>query len=258
MNIIQNKEGWYGIEQDTHVFKWICESGRLDHDMHLIPIIESMLSPGMIVIDAGALYGDHSIAYARAVSSNGAVIAIEPNPMAFECLSKNAEKFQSPMFLMNLALCDHANHGLTAIHRMEDANIGASKVNSESKDATPSSIEKQIHLASLDGIVEAANLERLDFCKLDIEGYEFEALKGFRRSIVKFKPGLVIEMNSFALSQQGSCYKDIYDFLLSVNYSWRIIQPDAVGSSMQYDVFAWPNLIETPKLLKAERITPII
>lgn len=246
------KEGWHIIEGDSHVGKWIEDSGRLDHDQHLIPLIESMLQIGMVVIDAGALYGDHSLAYARAVSSSGAVIAIEPNPMAFECLSKNAERFQSPMFLMNLALCDHANSGGKAIHVMEDMNIGASQVKKDK--SNDSKIEKEITTASLDAIVEGANLERLDFAKLDIEGYEYEALKGFRRSIVKFRPGLVIEMNSFALSQQGSCYKDIYDFLLSVNYSWRIIQPEAGGGSPQYDVFAWPNLIETPKLVKVEKI----
>lgn len=248
MKTKQTKEGWYIIEGDTHVGKWIEESGRLDHDRHIIPLIEEMLKPGMIVIDAGALYGDHSIAYARAVSSGGAVIAIEPNPLAFECLSKNAEKFQAPMFCMNLALCDHEHHGGVAVHIMEDANVGASRVKDglENKSGV---IEKEIKTASLDGIVEAAQLERLDFCKMDIEGFEFKALQGFRRSIAKFKPLMMIEMNSFALSQQGSCYKDIYDLLLELNYSWRIAQPEAVGSSLQYDILCWPNLIEKVKTI---------
>lgn len=253
MNTRQTKEGWYIIDGDTHVGKWIEDSGRLDHDRHIIPLIEEMLKPGMIAIDAGALYGDHSIAYARAVSSQGAVIAIEPNPLAFECLSKNAEKFQAPMYCMNLAICEHDKHGGKAIHIMEDANIGASQVKDGST-SKPGVIEKEIPTASLDGIVEAANLERLDFCKLDIEGHEFKALQGFRRSITRFKPLLVIEMNSWALSQQDTSYKDIYDLLLSLNYSWRIIQPEAKGGDQQYDILCWPNAIETIKLLKAERL----
>lgn len=244
MNIKQTKEGWHIIEQDSHVGKWIEETGRLDHDRFLIPLIESMLKPGMVAIDAGALYGDHSIAYARAVSTEGAVIAIEPNPLAFECLSKNAEKFQSPMFCMNVALCDHADHGKTAVHVMEGMNIGASQC--KEGEVKNSTLEKEIALASLDGIVESASLDRLDFCKLDIEGFELKALNGFRRSMAKFRPVLVIEMNSFALSQQGASYKEIYDLLLGLNYDWRIIQPEAKGGDQMYDVLAWPNLIEKP------------
>lgn len=249
MKTKQTKEGWHIIEGDSHVGKWIEESGRLDHDQFLIPLIESTLKPGMIVIDAGALYGDHSIAYARAVSSSGAVIAIEPNPLAFECLSKNAERFQSPMFCMNLALCDNEHHGGVAIHIMEEANIGASQVKEGKTGDARGVIEKEIKTASLDGIVEGASLERLDFCKLDIEGFEFKALQGFRRSIAKFKPLMLIEMNSFALSQQGSCYKDIYDLLLELNYSWRIVQPEAGGGSPIYDILCWPNLIEKIKTI---------
>lgn len=251
MKIIQTKEGWNIIDIDSHVGKWIQESGRLDHDRHLIPIIEDLLKPGMVAIDAGALYGDHTIAYCRAVSSEGAVIAIEANKMAFECLSKNAEKFQSPVFCMNLALGE--SHGGEAVHVMEE-NVGASKV-SDSQKTEVSKTESKIKTASIDGIAIDANLERLDFIKIDCEGWEFRILKGARNSLKKFRPVMMIEMNSFALSLQDACYKDIYDFLLELGYSWRIVQPEAGGGSPQYDILCWPNP-EKPKLYKAEKIAP--
>lgn len=254
MKIKQTKEGWHIIEGDSHVGKWIEESGRLDHDQHLCPLIESMLKPGMVAIDAGALYGDHTIAYARAVSSEGAVLAFEANKMAFECLSKNAEKFQSPVFCMNLALGE--SHGGEAVHIMEE-NVGASKV-SDSKKSEPSKMETTIKTASIDGIVIDANLDRLDFIKIDCEGWEFKILKGAKNSLKKFRPVMLIEMNSFALSLQDSCYKDIYDFLLELGYQWRIVQPEAGGGSPQYDILCWPNPEpEKPKLYKAEVINPV-
>lgn len=244
MNIIQNKEGWWGIEQDTHVFRWVCESGRLDHDRHLIPLIQEILKPGMIAIDAGALYGDHTIAYAASVGNEGAVFAIEPNPMAFECLSKNAEKFQSPVFCMNLCLGEE--HGAEAIHIMSD-NVGASRMTE--KDCKPDElpddrIEKTIRTASLDGIVRDSGIDRLHFIKIDCEGWEYRILRGARDTLRQFKPLLMIEMNSWALAQQGSCYKDIYDFLLQQNYSWRIVQSELKGGDLQYDILCWPNVIE--------------
>lgn len=244
MNTKQTKEGWWIIEQDTHVGRWIEESGELSHDRFLIPVACSNLKPGGVVMDCGALYGDHTIAYARVTGSEGAVIAIEPNPMAFECLTKNAEKFESTIVLLNVCLGEE--HGAEAIHIMSD-NVGASRMTE--KDCTPeelpdSRIENKIKTASIDGICRDAALEKLDFIKLDIEGWEYKALRGARDTLKNFRPLLLIEMNSWALSQQGSCYKDIYDLLLKENYSWRIVQPDCKGGDAMYDILAWPNLIE--------------
>lgn len=246
MNIIQTKEGWHIIEGDSHVGKWIEETGKLDHDEFLIPIACDNMKPGWIVFDCGALYGDHSIAYARTVGKEGVVFSIEANKMAYDCLCKNAEKFESTVLCMNLALCDR--HGGVAIHIMEE-NVGASRVIDPSKeDEFSEKVEREVKSASIDGICEAAMLDRLNFIKIDCEGFEFKILRGARKSIQSFKPILLIEMNSWALTQQDACYKDIYDFLLEMNYDWRIVQPNCKGGDAQYDIMAWPNLIEKPKL----------
>lgn len=248
MNTIQTKEGWYIIEQDTHVGKWIIDQKKLDHDDFLIPIACSNIKPGSVVIDCGALYGDHTIAYARAVGGDGAVLAIEANKLAFDCLTKNAERFQSPVFCMNLALGQH--HGGKAVHIMEDVNIGASHVISgSSTKESPDKIEREVSLASIDGIASDANLEKLDFIKIDCEGWEYNILRGAHEVLKKFRPILLIEMNSWALSLQDASYKDIYDFLIEMNYSWRIVQPDLKGGDQQYDIMAWPNQIEKLSLV---------
>lgn len=250
MNTIRTNEGWWIIEGDTHVGKWIIEKQKLDHDEFLIPIACSGLKLGMVVMDCGALYGDHTIAYARAVSNDGVVIAIEANPMAFDCLAKNAQLFQSPVFCMNLALGEE--HGGDAVHLMID-NVGASQVTAKADvpaNLPKNRIETIVKTASIDGIVSDARLERLDFIKIDCEGFEYRILRGAKATLNKFKPALLIEMNSWALSQHGACYKDIYDYLLDRNYSWRIVQPDCKGADAQYDIYAWPNLVEQQAIIK--------
>lgn len=255
MNIIKTKEGWSIIEGDTHLGKWIQETGRLDHDNFLPHIAVENIPVGGIVIDAGAMYGDHTILYSRKVGQDGCVIAIEANPLAFQCLSENAKLFQGPTICMNLALGD--NHGGVAVHIMDDCNVGACTVSGSIDGAyVNEKVEKEVRTATIDGIVHDANLERVDFIKIDCEGWEFKILKGGERTLKHFKPKLLIEMNSFTLSQQECSYKDIYDFLLSLNYSWRIVQPQCKGGDQQYDIMCWPNIIETPKLLKAQKISP--
>lgn len=251
MKIAQTNEGWYGIEGDSHVFEWMKQNKKLDHDEFLIPIACSNMLPGWVVMDCGALYGDHSIAYARTIGKDGVVIAIEANKMAFDCLVKNAEKFESTVLCMNLALGED-QHGGDAIHIMSD-NVGASQV--DTKKDTPENlpanrIETIVKTATIDGIAKDADLQVLHFCKIDCEGFEFKILKGAKETLKRFKPILLIEMNSWALSQQDACYKDIYDFLIEMNYAWRIVQPECKGGDQIYDIMAWPNLIEKARIIK--------
>lgn len=255
MNIITTKEGWSVIEEDTHVGTWIRDTGRLDHDAFLVPIAVANIVPGSIVIDCGALYGDHTIAYAKKVGPNGCVMAIEANPLAFRCLTENAKKFEGPTICMNLALCD--NHGGTAVHILDECNVGASQVlNGKSTEESPKKVEIEVRTASIDGIVYDANLDRKTpmFIKIDCEGWEYKILQGAKNTLKEFKPILLIEINTWALSQQDTSAKEIYDFLLSLNYAWRIVQPELNGSAPQYDVMAWPNQLEPLRLLKAEKI----
>lgn len=235
MKIAQSKEGWWGIESDTHVFKWICDTGKLDHDDHLIPLACLNIPTGGVVIDAGALYGDHTIAYCRKVSTEGTVIAIEASPVAFSCLQKNAEKFQSDVLLINAALGE--THGDKALHCIEEGNLNAGM-------ATVSEEDKKgviIPTVSIDGLVKDSGLSRLDFIKIDCEGYEYKILKGAKGTLKTLKPKMLIEINSFALSQQGSTDRDIYELLLECGYQWQIVQPEAKGGDAMFDILCWIN-----------------
>lgn len=238
MNTKITKEGWMIIEQDTHVGKWIEESGKLDHDEFMIPLAVSNIPIGGVAMDLGALYGDHSVGYARKLGETGTLIAVEAGEMAYRCLLHNAKKFECPTICIHAAVCD--NHGGKAMHSVHEENLGASRINEEE----PKAVE--IRTVSIDGIVKDADLSRLDFIKIDCEGFEYKILQGAVGTLKHFKPILMMEINLGALVQQGDTDKKIYDFLLGMNYSWRILQSDCTGSSPQFDILAWANLIQLP------------
>lgn len=235
MNTKQTKEGWWIIEGDSHIGRWVEETGRLNHDNFLPELACANIPTGGVVIDAGALYGDHTIAYCRKVSTGGTVIAIEANPVAYQCLVKNAEKFQSDVICIHAALGE--THGGQALHCIQEGNlnVGMATVSEEDKRGMI------IPTVSIDGLVKDASLTRLDFLKLDVEGYEYKVLKGAQGTLKSLKPKMLIEINSFALSQQGSTDRDIYDLLLECGYCWQIVQPEATGSSPQFDILCWIN-----------------
>ena len=53
-------------------------------------------------------------------------------------------------------------------------------------------------------------VEKIDLIHLDIEGYEFEALKGAKELIERDKPIIILEIDSRAV--------DYNNFMLSINY----------------------------------------
>lgn len=242
-------EGWQVIDGDL-ISGWVESEKDLQHDKFLPVIACANMPEGGIVIDCGANIGSHTVAYSRRVGKDGAVIAIEAGKLAFDCLVENSKKFENSVLCINAAVCDV--HGGTAIHSVNEVNVGGSVVSDENKEGVESN---KIRTISLDGLIQDMNLKKLDFIKIDCEGYELKILKGAKHTLRKFKPILLIEMNSFRLQENGASYKDIYDLLLEENYSWRIVQPELKGGDLQYDVLCWPNIvIQTSRVLPGDSL----
>jgi FkbM family methyltransferase len=202
------------IDGDTHISKWVEESGRLDHDQYALPIILKHIKDGDYVVDAGAFIGDHTIAYLNAVrSAGGRVYAFEPNPSAFECLTVNCKD----AYCFRSGLGDKEEF----ISIKQSENVGASHLTNDESGS--------ISVVTLDSY----NLDRLDFFKIDVEGYEMKALKGAEQTISKYKPKMWIEINRGALEKQNTKPEDIFSFLISRGYNIAAY-PELIGD--QYDI----------------------
>lgn len=213
------KHGFAVIEGDTHISKWAEESGRLDHDQNMLPLVLQHIKPGDLVIDAGAYIGDHTIAYANA---GAMVFAFEPNPEAFKCLEHN---LGDEAILFNYGLADKERHYSV---NSNNANYGMAYL-SEGGD---------VPVITIDSL----NLPRLDFIKIDVEGMELNVLKGGEISIVLHKPVMLIEINRATLERNGSSADKIFQWLTSHGYYFRNIYPDQNLEGEQFDILCETDL----------------
>lgn len=245
---ITENGGWMIIEGDL-ISGWV-ETEGLAHDKFLIPLaVENIPNiENALVLDIGANIGTHSISYAKKLAPlAGTLICFEPGATAFECLQHNAQKFESKTLLVNCAVCDI--HGGTARHTVNQANVGGSVVSEQTNGEV---ISNEVRTISIDGFIQDSRIDLpIVFIKIDVEGYEYKVLLGAYETLKKHRPILLIEMNSFRLQENGCSHKDIYDWLLKLNYAWRIVQPESKGADLQYDIMCWPNLIEAAKTLPA-------
>lgn len=228
--------GFMVPKNDTHLSVWAVETQRLDHDRFLTPFACEFINEGDVVIDAGACFGDHTIAYSKAVGDKGQVVAVEAGPV-FECLKHNVGLFPNKnTYALHAALSETCGE---SVQHISCENVGASICQDVPKNKLVEG-NKYLLTVTLDYIAQELE-KRVSFCKLDIEGYEARALVGGARLLRDHKPKLLIELNSAALMLQGDCPNDIYTILELNNYEWKIVQPQCTETSPIFDILATPK-----------------
>jgi len=80
----------------------------------------------------------------------------------------------------------------------------------------------------VDQFCEEQRVDRLDLIKIDIEGCELRALRGAIRTLKRFQPVILIELNGSALERDGYSVRDLIIFLEELRYTICRISPRAM------------------------------
>jgi FkbM family methyltransferase len=210
------------LENDTHISKWVAESGRLDHDQNMLPLLAEFIKEGETVIDVGAYIGDHTCHYSRLVGEAGKVIAIEANTSAFDCLVYNMANYANVI-----------NHNVAVGDKSGEVSIQEPNDNKGMAFAQPG---KGVPIVTIDSLSIKPN-----FIKFDIEGYEYKALVGAAETIKTHAPTMLIEINKPALARNNVTFENVADLLRIWGYSFRNIYKEQGFSDIQFDIICWKN-----------------
>jgi FkbM family methyltransferase len=134
-------------------------------------LLRSTIDPGMTVVDVGANIGAYSAFLAGLVEPGGTVYAFEPEPRNFVFLEEIAER-SSCIRPTRAAVGERS--GTLKLYMSEDLNV-----DHHTYDAGDGRQTTEVPVIELDHFFLPGS--RIDFIKLDIQGYEFQALQGTRR-----------------------------------------------------------------------------
>lgn len=154
-----------------------------------------------LAIDGGAHVGTWTVHLAKAFN---AVIAFEPVPKTFACLVKNTEGYDN-VTSYNAAL--HSSSGHIGMKAHTGKSIGWRV------DDDP---DIRVHCVSLDSFL--TDDQRVDFIKLDLDGHEFEAVKGSKKILLRDKPVVVIEEK---LGESSKAVQFLKDLGMLQIHSWK-------------------------------------
>lgn len=210
--------GDWVIKGDTHLSKWAFEHGSIISDPWLMKYLDPILDKVDVVWDVGAAIGDHTKHY---LNRGKRVIAIEPNPLVFQCLKHNCPTAEC----FNLAASDEAGTLRFAVN----PNVGASRIAENGK--------LEVHATTMDSL----GLPPPGLVKIDVEGYELFALRGMEISLATYKPVVFIEANRGALAANGHKPEDITEFFQKLGYTkFSTYPPEALPCWEQFDFLITP------------------
>ena len=147
------------------------------------------------IVDVGGCIGMYSVVYSNLYSS-GKIYTFEPLKKNYEQLKKNL-KFNkcNNVSVFNLGLSDKKKNTFIGIpdasfNKRYKSNINDGLYSIYSKKKT-----SLIKLDKLDHIIRKKKIKKVDFIKIDVEGAEYEVLKGSEKLIKKNHPVIQLEFN---------------------------------------------------------------
>lgn len=217
---ILGKDGTFIIYQLGQYVWRLDPSLYMDHEIlnhgvfeaHSLQFVLSFVKPGMTVCDVGANSGYYTVYLSHLVGSEGHVYAFEPSARFRDRLIDHVHRNR----------CSNVTVSEYALSSQEDS---ATLFGTASGSATihwysnkDSVFVETVRTTTLDKYVEDAQIDAMDFVKVDIDGHESRFLVGATRTLRRFRPVLLMEFAHANLLAAGSSAEQLADQLEDLGY----------------------------------------
>jgi FkbM family methyltransferase len=212
------------------------------------------VKPGDVVLDIGANIGAHTLPLAALAGDRGQVLAFEPTAFAFNKLQAN------------IRLNPRLGRTIHALQIMLVADANAS-LDAEIFSSWPLTEEEGLHehhrgqlmsttgatSVSLDQVLKELAIDRVDFVKMDVDGHEYDVIRGARTSLAKFRPRVLMELAPYLFDRNPAAFEGLIDCFRSLDYtlqevnSGRSMTLDAAAIKRAIPVGASVNVIAIPR-----------
>lgn len=183
-----------------------------DIEPHVSSLFRSMLKEGMVVVDVGAAMGFYTLLAAKRIGNSGLCYSFEPDPYCFKTLVKNINvNSWNNVKPFQLALSDRNGKRRMRLFMgfTSSKNIGGTYI---------------ANVVTLDSFLKTTDI---DIVKIDVEGAEYEVLRGMKKILELGKVKIICEVHPSHLLSLGYSTTDILDILKQYNYSIYLINEDS-------------------------------
>lgn len=211
-----NNKDFFFFDSDDLVIDHL-KGGGLYGDSNFLLLDKYISDKNATVVDCGGHIGTFSF---NAACDGRKMMIVEGAEKNAECLEKTFEGWSNvdvehAILLDNVSKCDFSS---------DYGPFGSAKASEEGESTSE----------TLDNIVDRLKPEKISAIKYDLEGNEISAMKGSLNTLKKHKPVLLIEINGFALMEQGKKPYHIFSFLDDLGYKYFLPKGDSLLSIDKY------------------------
>jgi FkbM family methyltransferase len=178
---------------------------------------------GDIVVDIGAHMGRYTIIGSKRVGTQGKVVAIEAHPGNFEMLNRNIKLNQlTNVIPLNYAVYSKETKIKLYLPEVESGYTIYNTIMSNRARTEDKFVE--VNANTLDYILQSKEITDVNWIKIDVEGAEFEVLKGASNVLSKSKDiALLIEVHGL------DNYRPILEFVSTYNFKIEFEKSNKTG-----------------------------
>jgi FkbM family methyltransferase len=200
LNLGEFIEYWIFVD-GAYEKEWILQASQLIKDKSFI--------------DIGANIGIYSLSLYKTAKE---VYAVEPERNNFERLNKIIKQNAiMNITSLKLALYSTDNHRVNLYTSSKDAGWHSLSINYENK-------SQQVNTITLDTLISKQKIKNIGLIKIDVEGAEYEVLKGANKTLTRIHPPVIIEFNRPRALLGNHSIEQLYKEFKKYNYAGFILK----------------------------------
>lgn len=215
-------------------------------DAFEIELLKKYIKPGDTVLDIGANIGFYATILSDIVGEKGKIHCFEPDTTNFNHLKKTTSSYKN-IIINNKAVGPKTEK--LKIYTSKELNVDHRTYKPEEYDK-----ESEIDAVSIDDYLKG---EKVDFIKMDIQGFEMEAIKGMKETLKNNpKAKMISEFWPYGLRKAGSSVTDYYKLLQDLNFKIEllknekletlkpetVLEMEALPEENYFNIFVTPNV----------------
>lgn len=246
------------LDKDFGLISNIIEDAGV-YEPEILEILIKLVPENCVFLDVGANIGQHSLIMSKFCEK---IIAFEPIPILQNRIEMNLnrngiknvqlypfglgnENIFTEMIVMN----SHMGKSKPKLHNESEYNF--LKNSWTGKNGNEMTIQN-VELRTLDSL----NLQKVDFIKIDVEGYEYFVLQGGVNTIKKFRPQIIMEYSPlFFEAIEVGMSKKIYKFITELDYEIFSVESNSIIGDFEDLPIDQCNLLLSPKDFQHDHLT---
>ena len=156
--------------------------------------VKHLIDKGDVILDIGANLGYYSFLFARWTGGSGKVFAVEPIVVYNKIFNEKAKKYKNITLYPYALGAEEKRVELVSSPQIGFLSTGLPHIYDPRRDGNVENQEFKFEAQMKKPSVLFKDLDRIDYIKCDVEGYEYIVLSEMKEIIRKFKPKIQVEV----------------------------------------------------------------